>query len=162
MPKRLGRTALYRLYDETEELLYIGISHNPDLRFGQHSQTKPWWSDVAHREVEWHGTRTEAADAEKAAIESERPRWNLHHAIRPLSGSDADDLFGAYRQVLEETRQLLPEVRDMAVRELRAGATVGQLAKLTGLTPEWFRRIAREEGVERLRPPTVGKLTPDA
>lgn len=34
------------------------------------------------------------------------------------------------------------------------------LSELTGLTPEVFRRIARAEGVERLRPPTVGKLKP--
>ena len=36
--------------------------------------------------------------------------------------------------------------------------TVGQLAKWTCLTPEVFRRRARQLGIERRRPPTVGKL----
>lgn len=89
MPKHPGRTALYRLYAKRKRLLYVGISHNPDVRWGQHSLKKAWWPEA-----------------------------------------------------------------------LRRGATVSQLAKLTGLTAEYFRRIARAEGVERLRPPTVGKLKP--
>jgi hypothetical protein len=47
---------------------------------------------------------------------------------------------------------------EAADRALLAGATVGQLANWTGLTPEVFRRRARVLGVERKRPPTVGKL----
>lgn len=48
-------------------------------------------------------------------------------------------------------------VRDQAARDLKAGATPGQLAKLTGLSDEFFRRIARAIGAERKRPPTVGR-----
>ncbi|MFH8867145.1 GIY-YIG nuclease family protein [Streptomyces griseus] len=156
-----GRTALYRLYNAEGKLLYIGISQNPDVRWGQHSTTKPWWGDVEERKVEWHETRPLAAAAEVASIEAEQPLWNSNHATRPTGDPDADALYEDHRRNLEEARALLPAVREQAAADLKAGATVSQLAKLTGLTPEYFRRIARAEGVERLRPPTVGKLKPE-
>lgn len=158
MPKNPGRTALYRLLDQHGCLLYIGISQNPDVRWGQHSTTKPWWGEVEERRVEWHETRPLAAAAEVAAIEAEQPLWNSNHTARPTGDPDADALYENHRRNTEEARALLPAVREQAAADLKAGATVSQLAKLTGLTPEYFRRIARAEGVERLRPPTVGKL----
>lgn len=74
---------------------------------------------------------------------------------------DAVDLFAKYKTAYETERELKPEMQQLADRELKAGATVGQLAKLTGLTPEVFRRRARALGIEHKRPPTVGKLRPD-
>ena len=65
--------------------------------------------------------------------------------------------FARFKRHYEAQRALLPEVKEMAAGALKRGATTGQLAKLTGLTDELFRRIARAEGVERLRPPTVGR-----
>lgn len=73
-------------------------------------------------------------------------------------------LFARYRRARETEKALAPQVREVAAQALKDGATVGQLAKWTGLTDEVFRRIARAEGVERLRPPTVGREVerPDA
>lgn len=73
---------------------------------------------------------------------------------------DAGDVFTRYKALYEGERELKPTMQEMAKRELKAGATVGQLARLTGLTPEVFRRMARDLGVERKREPTVGKLAP--
>lgn len=151
------RTALYRLYDVNNGLLYVGISANPDVRWGQHSQTKPWWSEVADRKVEWHQMRADAAEAERVAIKAERPVWNLQHAVGEVVDSEAGRLFAEYRNHVEELRILDGPMKEMAVRELKAGASVRQLAEMTGLTDEVFRRIARQEGVERRRPPTVGR-----
>jgi hypothetical protein len=72
--------------------------------------------------------------------------------------ADAAKVFTGYREHYEGERELKPAMVKMADRELLAGATVGELARLTGLTPEVFRRRARTLGVERKRPPTVGKL----
>jgi len=72
---------------------------------------------------------------------------------------DAADTFARYKTAYEDERALKPEMLEFADRELKAGATVGQLAAWTGLTPEVFRRRARALGVERKRPPTVGKLS---
>ncbi|MET9339242.1 hypothetical protein [Nonomuraea sp. NPDC003804] len=71
--------------------------------------------------------------------------------------ADTASLFARYKRARETEKTLLPEVKEAAAQALREGATVSQLAKLTGLTDELFRRIARAEGVERLRPPTVGR-----
>jgi hypothetical protein len=73
---------------------------------------------------------------------------------------DAAEVFAEYKEHYEGERELKPQMTSFADRELLAGATVGQLAKLTGLTPEVFRRRARALGVELKRPPTVGKLAP--
>lgn len=74
---------------------------------------------------------------------------------------DAAKLYAKYKRARETEAELKDPVRKQAEADLKAGATVGQLAKQTGLTAEYFRRIAREIGVERKRPPTVGKLTQD-
>lgn len=68
--------------------------------------------------------------------------------------------YARYRKALETERELKDPVRELAAQDLKAGASVTQLAKLTGMTPEVFRRIARAEGVERKRPPTVGRARP--
>lgn len=73
---------------------------------------------------------------------------------------EAAETFARYKAHYEGERALKPEMLEAADQELKAGATVGQLAAWTGLTPEVFRRRARALGVERKRPPTVGKLSP--
>lgn len=71
------------------------------------------------------------------------------------------ETFARYKTAYEDERTLKPEMLESADRALKAGATVGQLAAWTGLTPEVFRRRARALGVERKRPPTVGRLAPE-
>ncbi|MFF0395112.1 hypothetical protein ACFYSJ_04880 [Streptomyces sp. NPDC005248] len=70
-------TALYRLYDEGDGLLYIGITADVEQRMNARRSDKPWWTDVSRREVEWHATRTIALNEELQAIRSEAPRHNL-------------------------------------------------------------------------------------
>lgn len=69
------------------------------------------------------------------------------------------DVFAQYKEHVEGERELKAKMEEAADRALADGATVGQLARHTGLTPEVFRRRARKLGVERKRPPTVGKLS---
>jgi hypothetical protein len=40
-------TTLYRFYDASGRLLYVGIAGNPGRRFAQHGRDKSWWSQVA-------------------------------------------------------------------------------------------------------------------
>jgi predicted GIY-YIG superfamily endonuclease len=37
------RTALYRFYDEHENLLYVGISNDPWRRWREHVYDKQWY-----------------------------------------------------------------------------------------------------------------------
>ncbi len=76
----MARTALYRAFDAQGALLYVGISINALRRIAQHSANAIWFSELAYFEVEWFDTRAEAADAEKAAIQLEAPRFNIVHA----------------------------------------------------------------------------------
>jgi transposase-like protein len=68
------------------------------------------------------------------------------------------EVFAQYKAHVEGERKLKPEMEEAADRALASGATVGQLARHTGLTPEVFRRRARKLGIEHKRAPTVGKL----
>lgn len=74
-----SRTCVYRLYDDIDTLLYVGMTKNPLGRFAKHV-SKPWWPHVARRELEWFPNRTEALEAEKSAIHHEDP---VHNASRP-------------------------------------------------------------------------------
>lgn len=73
---RHQRTALYRLFDAVGDLLYVGISGYPTLRFQQHAADKPWWIEVASHTVEWLDDRPTAETAEIAVILAEEPRFN--------------------------------------------------------------------------------------
>src|SRR5690242_14803913 len=75
-----GRTALYRLYDAEDNLLYIGIAATPEQRWSTHASNKRWWPSVAGKVVEWHPTRAGAAAAEIAAVQDENPRYNVDYS----------------------------------------------------------------------------------
>lgn len=74
------KTSLYRYYDESDTLLYVGVSHNPFLREVQHEASEKDMSLVRHIEVEWFDTRELALAAEGYAIRREKPLWNV---VRP-------------------------------------------------------------------------------
>lgn len=80
-------TGLYRLWDSSGELLYVGISNAPGIRWAQHAVDKPWWPQVAEKTVHWFVTRSEAMREESRAIKSEQPAYNKAHASSPLNES---------------------------------------------------------------------------
>lgn len=76
MPESPERTALYRLYDADDRLLYVGITTSPKHRWGAHARDKTWWGEVARKDVEWFERRKSAERIEKIEIEEERPIYN--------------------------------------------------------------------------------------
>ena len=86
MSEASERTALYRIRDEEDELIYIGIT-TPGIpfRWNGHQAIQPWWDEVRSLTVEWHDTRGEAEAAEKAAILAEQPRYNVTY-LKPGRG----------------------------------------------------------------------------
>ncbi|MFE2973326.1 GIY-YIG nuclease family protein [Streptomyces sp. NPDC059258] len=76
------RTALYRLYDASERLLYVGISNNLQTRWHHHTISKPWWHLVTRRDIQWHPDRTAADAAETEAIVTEEPLFNIDKVPR--------------------------------------------------------------------------------
>lgn len=69
-------TALYRFYDSTGQLLYVGITHSLERRWQAHKQNQLWWLDVARKEHIWLPNRAEAEAAELKATQTEKPIWD--------------------------------------------------------------------------------------
>lgn len=72
-----GLCTLYRFYDATDRLLYVGISEHGPERWADHRRSKRWWEDVVRSTMETFPTRAEAAAAELAAIRTEDPAYNV-------------------------------------------------------------------------------------
>ena len=96
------RTALYRLYNTADELLYVGISSNFGHRWTAHAHVQPWWPEVQRQTVEWYPSRAEALTAETAAIETENPRYNGGLLARTDRPGEVEQ---AVRERLKELRQ---------------------------------------------------------
>lgn len=71
--------SLYRFYDASGQLLYIGITVDVTIRWSSHTRGKVWWKDVVHATVEHHPNRTAVLAAEAAAIKAEKPLHNITH-----------------------------------------------------------------------------------
>jgi predicted GIY-YIG superfamily endonuclease len=84
---------LYRLYDASGTLLYIGISKSAIARLPQHLDTQHWANEIRHQHVEPHYvTRRELEQIERDAITAEKPKYNIIHngkvqrAAKPNTG----------------------------------------------------------------------------
>lgn len=72
--------ALYRFFAHDRALLYVGRTLNPGQRWPAHAHGQPWWAEVASATIETHPDLPSVVAAERAAIETERPRYNVMHA----------------------------------------------------------------------------------
>ncbi|MER5584084.1 GntR family transcriptional regulator [Streptomyces asoensis] len=127
MPAETKRTALYRLYDSSEVLLYVGISTYPDERLKQHAGDKLWWHHVARQEITWLDSRAEALKAEAEAIANERPLYNGYHHLGkgwPQKAREYDDT-AERAMVLEGVRSALAR-GEYAPDTYLSSATIGQ------------------------------------
>jgi predicted GIY-YIG superfamily endonuclease len=79
VPETPVPTALYRLRNNADDLLYVGISGDPLRRWTQHAADKEWWPEVSHFNIAWFERREAALAAEAAAIRTEKPVHNVVH-----------------------------------------------------------------------------------
>lgn len=80
-PKAGQQTCLYRHFDGDGRLLYVGVSLSAAARLSRHSVDSGWFRLVALVTLEWHPNRSMALAAERAAIRSERPEYNVLGAV---------------------------------------------------------------------------------
>jgi len=75
----MSEQTLYRFFDSKNVLLYVGISINAYERAKQHRATKTWWPEVEFIKLEKFANRNDVTQAEKLAIELEKPKYNIKH-----------------------------------------------------------------------------------
>lgn len=68
--------ALYRFFDDDGVLLYVGITVNLQTRLRTHAR-KGWHTATRRITVDWFDTTEAARDAERHAIKTERPLYNV-------------------------------------------------------------------------------------
>lgn len=81
-----NRNVLYRIFDSDGQLLYVGATTNPGVRFTQHAAGQPWWDDAANITLERFDTYEALIEEERQAIEAEDPRYNTHGMDGPAWG----------------------------------------------------------------------------
>lgn len=138
-------TAIYRLYDADNRLLYVGISRDVEKRWATHKKTKPWWKEVARKDVVWLKSRTAAFHAEHLAIVEEHP---LHNSLH-----DPQGLYpGVRRPESDKVAKLLPLENDPIAIRLRAAQEAVDV-RLTAIYRERQDAVvaAREAGLSKYR-----------
>jgi hypothetical protein len=80
--ERAKAPSVYRCFDASGRLLYLGHSSNVPVRTSQHALYSPWWPEVARVQAELFATVLEALAAEEDAIRDEHP---LHNGPVPAS-----------------------------------------------------------------------------
>ena len=73
---------LYRYFDATDRLLYVGITNNLESRDTGHRlkdshSLNHWYRFIARKSVEEHPSECEAKKAETKAIKCEQPIYNI-------------------------------------------------------------------------------------
>lgn len=93
-------TAVYRLFDEGDTLLYVGTSYDPDARVARHRK-KSWGPQIATIKAIWYPNRPTALHVEAAAIRDERPRHN-HSWVSPESYVPSTPIVGLDEEQMED------------------------------------------------------------
>jgi excinuclease UvrABC nuclease subunit len=83
---------IYRLYDSAGTLLYIGVTITVNTRLLQQAKAQPWWAEVdpARTTETCYAKRAAALKAERAAIKSEHPKYNVQFS--EINKPDPDDI----------------------------------------------------------------------
>lgn len=82
---------LYKHYDQSGDLLYIGISLSAINRLYQHKAKSHWYHNIARVEIVNFSSRGELVRAESRLIKSLKPRHNIKCADRPNLTTNAAD-----------------------------------------------------------------------
>lgn len=129
-PAGNGPTFVYRFFDETDSLLYVGITMAPHTRWKDHGQ-RSWWKRVRRVAAVWYPTRVEASVEELRAIREERPEFNVKDAV-------------------VERPKPLP-VLECRPKPGKRFLRVGEAAEILEVSPATVRRYERDGYLQPLR-----------
>lgn len=115
-------TAVYRLYDAKDRLVYVGVTDSPGARWGHHSR-RDWWPTVVRYTLTWHERRLAALREEAQAIRTEKPLENI-------AGVDTDR---AIASMTDEELAALPAWKPEPAQSRRPRGTGGLYPRDDGL-----------------------------
>ena len=127
---------LYRHFDSSGALLYVGISVSTPARLAQHRDSSEWFSRIDKITICHFETVADARNAEREAIATERPMfncmWRASSLVRPDHGSPVTPEnvirhYGGERQAadaLQVTRQIVNYWKRAGVIPLRTQAWI--------------------------------------
>lgn len=148
---------LYRMFDTEDQLLYVGITADAPDRFHGHRQDKDWWREIAAIRLEHLANRTAALQAERDAIRTERPKYNITHGQprpRLLLPPEMEAVLRGLEQRAEERRRALDGEEDDIAAALRLGIRKSEIVKAIDRSREHVDRIARRHGIPGRQPRT--------
>lgn len=79
----IGGTGVYRFFDVSGDLLYVGITNSISVRWNDHAAAKAWYADIHSMTVVWYKDEATASAVERHAIGTEMPRYNVMHNPNP-------------------------------------------------------------------------------
>ena len=103
----MANNNLYRHFDETGQLLYVGVSIGAVSRLEQHHLTAHWSSQIRKVTIEPCAGRADALQKEGMAIITENPLYNKNHTGLPKCKKSNYQLF------LEKSAAFRAEVKHM-------------------------------------------------
>lgn len=119
---------VYRAFDASGRLLYVGCSVDLEGRLREHSRSAHWWLFQDRIVAVGYPTREEAAEAEETAIGAEHPRWNmqgrsLEHPDGRATNATNSNWLDYDRDVAKRHRALTSEEQRLlkALRKVRMG-----------------------------------------
>jgi predicted GIY-YIG superfamily endonuclease len=71
------KTSLYRHFNKSGDLLYVGITAKLPTRLTAHQYRSEWFFDVEYVTIEWFDDKASAKIAEGRAIRKEKPKFNI-------------------------------------------------------------------------------------
>ena len=156
-----AKHVLYRFYDVSGALLYVGITAKPIRRFRDHQKTKDWWLEVSRIDVENFSSRIELIYGERRAIVHEKPLYNITYNNH--SEADAESLSAGARYTLAQATRIicgddsgLADPQLWVMRQLRSGRFHG-----LKIGRNWFMTQANvEAAIDSLRNETKAASKP--
>jgi predicted GIY-YIG superfamily endonuclease len=147
--------ALYRMFAADGRLIYVGQTSDPGTRVGMHRRSKDWWREVASIQLAHFDTREDLLRAEREAIETERPQYNIVYRCSRRAAKRAPVEVDVVETAVEvdagetaeiegwlEDARLAREGRDLwravgpTLRKLReAGVSYSEIQAATGVAP---------------------------
>lgn len=76
------KNCVYRHFDASGTLLYVGVSLCAVTRLSGHREHSGWFQEIARVTVEWFDSRELALEAERKAIRAEKPKHNKNNVER--------------------------------------------------------------------------------